>query len=508
MTPKLSPLPEVTLTVNGSQVDAVTLRLLERVRVAQRFSSPAQCELTFGISTEASRIDPHLRPGAELTVTVSTNTTVLFAGEVTAIEYLYGPSNQRDVRVRAYDKLHRLRKRQTVRSFASKTVAAIARELCADLGMSVEAAEDGAEYQWLIQGRETDWQFLLRLAERSGLYLSARDAGRVLHLLTLEGAGAAISLALGSTLLEAHIEVNTDAAVNSVQAHGWFPTEGESFKSTVTNPRSGRTASALHTTAQADIGATIVDAIAQNEAHAGQLAQAELDQHAASEVTLWGVADGDPRLCPGTRIDVSGVGQDVSGHYVLTEATHTIDHRMGFVTEISTRPPIPAIARPVGTIATPGEVSSIDDPFQQGRVRVKLPTFNDVETDWMGVVVPGAGANKGVIALPNTGDLVLVLLAHEDPAHGVVLGGFYGQVSPPDVGIVNGERQRFTFVTPHGQRISMDDSNGTIHIENGSGSYIDLTPDRVRLHAAADLQIEAPGKKIAISAAAIDFNKA
>jgi len=126
----------------------------------------------------------------------------------------------------------------------------------------------------------------------------------------------------------------------------------------------------------------------------------------------------------------------------------------------------------------------------------------------VGVVVPGAGPNKGVIALPAAGDLVLMLLAHEDPAHGVVLGGFYGQISPPDVGIVDGARRRFTFVTPQGQRISMDDSNGTLHLENNSGSFIDLAPGGVRFHAAADLQIDAPGKQIAISAAAIDFNRA
>ncbi len=503
MAPRISTLPEVTLTVSGSPADSDSLRMLEKVHVAQRLSAPAQCELTFGLGAETVRIDSRLRPGAELTVTVSTNTTVLFSGEVTAVEYLHSASNERQMRVRAYDALHRLRKRQTVRTFAGKTVADIAREVCADIGLSVEATDDGAEYQWLIQGRETDWQFLVRLAERSGLYLSAREGA--LHLLTLEGMGAPIALGLGNTLFEATIEINTDAAVIGVQAQGWFPTEGESFRGSATSPRANRAANVSATPAAAD--RTIVDAIAQNDIHAGQLAQADLDQRAATEVTLWGVADGDPRLRPGTRIDVSGVAQEVSGRYVLSEATHSIDSRMGYVTEISTRPPVP-VARPVGTIVTPGVISAIDDPFQQGRVRVKLLTFADVETDWVGVVVPGAGPNKGVIALPAAGDLVLMLLAHEDPAHGVVLGGFYGQISPPDVGIVDGARRRFTFVTPQGQRISMDDSNGTLHLENNSGSFIDLAPGGVRFHAAADLQIDAPGKQIAISAAAIDFNRA
>ncbi|HEY3290074.1 MAG TPA: contractile injection system protein, VgrG/Pvc8 family [Anaerolineae bacterium] len=503
MAPKLNLLPEVTLTVDGQPVASETHRWLENVRVSQRLSQPSQCELTFGLPSEETHVDAALHIGAALKVSLSTGATTLFNGDITAIEYLYGPHNKRDVRLRAYDRLHRLRQQQSVRFFADVTVAAIARTLCADLDLSVEAAEDSAEYQYLIQGRESDWQFLLQLAERSGLYLCVRDD--VLHLLTLEGVGTPIELSLGAALFEATVEVNNDSSAGSVRAQAWFPTDGESFKVSAAAARSGRDVKA--TAGASPPARTLVDAIARNDTHASQLAQAELDWRKAVEVTLWGVADGNPQLRPGARVQLGGMAQSHNGRYVLTEVTHTIDGRMGYVSEISSRLPAPP-KRPSGSIATLGEVSAIDDPYQQGRVRVKLPTFDDVETDWMGVVVPGAGANKGLIALPGMGDLVLVLLAHEDPAHGVVLGGFYGQVAPPDVGIEGGARKRFTFVTPQGQRIHMDDSNGTIHVQNASGSFIDLTPDHVKLHSTVDLQIEAPGKQIAISAAAIDFNKA
>ncbi len=62
MAPRISTLPEVTLTVSGSPADSDSLRMLEKVRVAQRLSAPAQCELTFGLSAETARIDSRLRP--------------------------------------------------------------------------------------------------------------------------------------------------------------------------------------------------------------------------------------------------------------------------------------------------------------------------------------------------------------------------------------------------------------------------------------------------------------
>jgi phage protein D/phage baseplate assembly protein gpV len=513
MAVKVSALPEVTLSVQGAALPAEVMRSLEKVRVALRLSQPAQCELTFSDSALSSSlgIDARLAPGAEISLTAGATamaaTNALFDGQVTAVEYVHGPSNRQELRVRAYDKLHRLRKRQTVRSFTQVSLATIAEQLCADLGVSVHAMEPGPEYQWLIQHRQSDWQFLLQLAERSGLYLTLRDD--TLHILTPEGFGEPVALALGTSLLEARVEVNGDAACRSVSAQGWYPARVEAFEGRAETARTGRSVDAqappdrLGGSAQR----ALVDQFAQDDGHAGAVAQAELDRRTASEVTLWGAAEGDARLLPGSLVEVSGIAQSVVGRYVLAEVTHVVDRRSGFVSEISTALPLPG-ERAYGTSATPGVVSQIDDPERLGRVRVKLPTYANVETDWMGVLIPGAGAGKGLIALPDVGDHVLVLLAHEDPSQGVVLGGLYGVVEPPDLGLEGDARRRFTFVTPGGQRVRLDDASGTIHLENSGGSYVELAPDNVRLHAAANLDIEAPGKQIAISAAAIDFRRA
>ena len=507
MPARVSTLPELSVTAGGQPLPTEALRELEKMRVSQRLSSPAQCELTFSAGAQSELVAGRLAPGVELTVGVSASTATLFAGQVTAAEYLYSAANRQTVRVRAYDKLHRLRKRQKARSFERMTAAAVAQELCADIGLSVDAPSPGPEYPWLIQGRQTDWQFLLQLAERGGLYLSARED--TLHLLTLEGSGDPIALSLGDTLFEVHFELNGDAACRSVAAQGWHPARVEVHKGQASAARSGRSVSAEVAPGRvgADSQRGLFDEIAAGDDHAGALAQADLDRRAALEVVLWGAADGDPRLCPGALVDISGVAPSVAGRYVLAEAIHTIDRRMGYTTEVSSALPAPA-ARSGATIATPGVVSQIDDPENLGRVRVTLPTYDDVETDWMGVLTPGAGSGKGVIALPDTGDHVLVLLAHEDPAQGIVLGGLYGVVEPPDTGLDAGARRRFTFVTPTGQIVRLDDAAGTLRLQNQSGSYLDLTPDSVRLHATVDLAIEAPGKQIAISAAAINFNTA
>jgi phage baseplate assembly protein gpV len=103
---------------------------------------------------------------------------------------------------------------------------------------------------------------------------------------------------------------------------------------------------------------------------------------------------------------------------------------------------------------------------------------------------------------------VLVLLAHEDPGQGVVLGGLYGMPGAPDSGVEQGAVQRFTLLTRGGQRVRLDDAHHTIRVENSQGSFVELSPTKVKVHAAADLEIEAPGKAVVIRGQTIDMERA
>jgi phage baseplate assembly protein gpV len=170
-------------------------------------------------------------------------------------------------------------------------------------------------------------------------------------------------------------------------------------------------------------------------------------------------------------------------------------------------PPQPP-SRARGAMITWGTVSRIDDPDGLGRICVALPSFGQVETDWMGVVAPGAGSGKGLLSLPDVGDQVLVVFPNENPEHGVVMGGLYGAQSPPDqAGIEQGSVRRFTLVTPGGQRLQLDDTRKVIRMENGAGSFVELSPDQVRLHARADLSLEAPGQNVFIRGRKIHFEQ-
>ena len=249
---------------------------------------------------------------------------------------------------------------------------------------------------------------------------------------------------------------------------------------------------------------SLADELAPDDRHAQAMAQAELDVRYAREVTLWGVAEGDPGLAPGVLVEVTGIAGPLEGRYVLAAVTHTINERLGFVSELSSEPPsLPDRSR--SSIVALGVVISVDDPEAIGRVKVRLPTYNNVETEWMGVLCAAAGPDKGLVMLPEVGDNVLVLFPRQDPAEGIVLGGLYGSGGPPDSGVEDHAVRRYTLLTHGGQKVVLDDSRRSIHLEDKTGSLIDLSPKVLRVHAAVDLEIEAPGKAIVIRGQSIDF---
>jgi phage baseplate assembly protein V len=501
-------IPRISIAVEGTTMGASASATLEEVRIQLRLSQPTVCELFFFLNRDTVPDLQSLSAGQSIRLTLPPDPQSLFDGEITAMEYGYEPSHGRTLRVRCYDKLHRLRKRRPVRTHVQVTPADLAREMVADLGLTVEADEDGPLSQSLIQFQQSDLELLVELSRRFGLYLTLRDD--TLHMTGLAGAGESVDLKLGDNLMEARLEVNAESACRSVVARGWDATKIERHESRADSAKIGREVKA---TAPPDrFGSTgersLVDEVLPNDRHAAAVAQAELNLQLCREVIFWGSVEGDAMLFPGTRVQVSGISNSLEGQYVLTSVTHTVSRRSGFVSEISSAPPSFETQKARTTAAAWATITSVDDPEKLGRVRASLPALGTVETDWMVVMAPGAGAGKGFVFLPDVGDEVLVLFVGGELAQGIVLGGLFGSKGPGDFGVEGTSIRRFTLGTPGGQKIRLDDGGELIRLENQGGSFVELSPKKVLLHSEVALEIEAPGQPVVITGKTIDFRQA
>jgi len=123
----------------------------------------------------------------------------------------------------------------------------------------------------------------------------------------------------------------------------------------------------------------------------------------------------------------------------------------------------------------------------------------------MPVVIPGAGAGKGLAVIPEVGDEVLILFPQGDLAVGIVVGGLYGERQSP--GLVEAGIRPFAFRTGNGQAITLDAEGGLARIETSGGDVFEMGPKGARMHAVQDLVIEAPGRTLTIRAKAVEFEQ-
>ena len=502
----ITKLPVVQIKIGEAYLEDRDLKFLSTITVMQKLSLPSLCEVAF-VDPDNDFAESFGRvSGDELTVAVQ-GAAPLFKGLVTAVEYSHDSTGGLTIRLRGYDALYRLCKRQQVLTHVDTTLPKIMKKMVSGSGLKIDAATSGPRWEKLVQYRETDLDFLAHVGQKCGLYFILQND--VVHIMTLEGLGDEIPLALGENLFEAAIEINDAPTLKSSYACGWNPFTAEMHEAKASKPRSGCDISAeiYGEISKWDKDRKLLEAAVRSDSEAKALSQAELDRCRALESNISGVAEGDPALLPGRKIKVEGVAIPLQGRYVLTEVEHSITGKSGFISKFSTTPPDP-VNGTAATSVTFGTVEDINDPKKLGRVKVLLPACDNNETDWMNVLLPAAGKEKGLVMLPDKGDQVLVVFLNNDPGRGVVLGGIIGtSAQPPDWGIEKGKVKRFSLATPGGQKIVVDDRQKSVRVENSRGSYLELLPKSVSLHAETDINIEAPGKNVTISGGRIDFNK-
>ncbi|HEV7238846.1 MAG TPA: phage baseplate assembly protein V [Thermoanaerobaculia bacterium] len=488
-------LPQVRLLIDGEAIDAKTAAALANVRVQQRLSLPSLCELTFSLRTE--KIEGLPRVGAHLELRVEEN-ELLFTGDVTALEYSSRANTGRVLRVRAYDALHRLRKSQPVKAHAQFTAADLARELAGPLDLEVDAADEGRTIARWVQHRQNDLDFLAEVCARSGLYFFV-DGG-TLFLTKLEETDGAVALELGDTLIEGRIDISAETLCKSVAIRGWNPQRAAAHEASIDREETPDDLGDA-----VDVERTLTDELLTDDAEAEAIAHAELARRDHALVHVWGIAEGNVALVPGATVNITGIA-DEPRNAVITAVDHTIARTTGFRSEFSN--PTPHIrTRDRAAVTALGIVTSVEDPDNLGRVKLSLPTYGDVETEWLPVVTAGAGAAKGFVAIPDVDDSVIVVFPRGEPGLGFVIGSLFRDAHP-DPGIDGGRVKRYSFLTPNGQKLQLDDTRDSIRIENKQGSFIEMLPDKMTVHAATHLDVEAPGSTVTIRGKLINFERA
>lgn len=495
----------VAFRIDGAPPDPRLAASVCSIDVRQTLNAPAMTIVAFA-DPPPDLIGP-LRIGTPISVQAPTGATLIEA-EIVAVEHRLSADQGRIVGIRGYDRLHRLRKRQRVRALTDVTAEDVATTAAADIGLMASAPDTGSPRRAVvIQHDQSDFDLLVELTADCGLFFHVAEG--TLHLLSLGGDGKEpVRLVAGQTLFEAEIELSAETMRRSTLARGWDAGSASPVEGCVSVAAQDAVELRGEDAFNRFDGLgerLLLNRLSASAAEVTGLAQADIDRATAFGATLIGTVDGDPRLRPGRIVAIEGVSDQADGSYVLTEVAHRFDAERGYTTRISTRP-APRSSRPRAALATLARITDVADPDGLARVKGKLVAYGDVESDWMPLLIVGAGNGKGLSIAPEAGDDVLVLLPEGDPARGIVLGGLYGARQAPGTRPAQGARD-FTLRTPAGQSLMLDGVEAVIRLETSAGDLLEMTPNGTKLSVTRDLLVEAPGHTLTFRAAHVDFEK-
>ncbi len=132
-----------------------------------------------------------------------------------------------------------------------------------------------------------------------------------------------------------------------------------------------------------------------------------------------------------------------------------------------------------------GVVTNNKDPDKLGRVKVKLPIFDEnMETEWIRIATLMGGKERGMLFIPEVNDEVLVAFVMADITNPIVIGSLWNGKDKPPAG--NDDQNNFRIIrSREGHEIIFGDKKGdeklTIHTKDGHKLEFTDKDDTIKL---------------------------
>jgi uncharacterized protein involved in type VI secretion and phage assembly len=158
-----------------------------------------------------------------------------------------------------------------------------------------------------------------------------------------------------------------------------------------------------------------------------------------------------------------------------------------------------------------GTVIDLNDPEKLGRVKLKLPQYDDQISNWARVASPMAGSKRGFFFRPELADEVLVGFENGEVRRPYVLGALWSKVdTPPKHDNDETKNNWRIIVSRSGHMLKFDDTDGSEQIEivdksNSLKITFDSASSKIQIESSGDIEVNAPQGTFKVSAQSVDI---
>lgn len=272
-------------------------------------------------------------------IEVKTSEGTLFAGRIFALEARYARAVPPTLAVRADDALQDLRMTRRTRGFCQVSDADIVRTIASDHGLESDVDLSGGTAPQIAQANQTDLAFLRSRVRAAGADLWLE--GRKLCAKRMVGrTDCGLELARGANLFDFQVCADLAHQRTSLVVGGWDVEAKQAIAESIDKSclgdlveSGGRSGPEILAGLQNRVE-TIVHRGQWDSTLANDEGKGLFGQMANRFVQGRGRTVADPRLCPGRKVRLSGLGPWFSGLYGIREAHHRFDAAQGLWTDL------------------------------------------------------------------------------------------------------------------------------------------------------------------------------
>lgn len=525
--PTISNRPKVTVG-GAAEIPKDLAAALGECWVDSSVNLPGAFHLTFLESAHKLMKDPEcvevLKIGTKIAVYAIADSqgkdTPLIAGVVTGVETEYDHGIATTI-LRGMDPSFKMMRQRRAVGYLNMTASEIVAKLAAQDGVDLGEIETTSPvYEIMTQPNISDWQFVQYLAESTGMEADFDYEGRLRFRKPVPAALGLVQIDFERDVLHCRAGVSASDQVSQVTSRGWnedektlllgkAPAVSSPEYSIGTTP--GQAVAAFGTASLTETG-TPYGTQPEADRAASSLAADITSAFAEMDIEMRGW----PSLRPGTVVRLQNAGTMFDGDYTISATRHMFNRNNEYVTQVRvtgrqarTLYGLAAGAQPSGGQPEPripgvvnAIVTDINDPKQQGRVKLRFPWFDDTYvTDWVRTMQFGGYRGGGVIS-PEVEDEVLVAFDRGSMDHPYVIGGLYSNPqnspSPHDTPLYTaGRLNRRSLVTRTGHRLELLDAPAEKGVRLRSGDealtvFLDQTKTAITI--SSDGTVDITGK--------------
>jgi phage protein D len=450
-----TPVPSIKHT--GSALTASSATALRSVEAEATVGATGWCRLEFAIDKAPAEQNPgvesfEIGDAIEVSFVTADDTAVVeevvFKGEVVAIGTEVNFDGQQLV-VDAFDGAYKLGPGVRIRTFVDSTDSDILSKIAGEAGLSLDTSNASLGTS-VVEHRVqygTNQELVEQICRRNGHTWKVVDS----KLYVSQGASsaaAAVTLAWGSNLRRLSARYSTADHSGEVTVRGWDPASKQEIVGTdnsinTTFP-STPTVTGGHSKVDSARKATSVRSVVSSQTEADDLAKGIARKMVATAFSGDGEATGNPKIVAGCKVTIEQLADEAwNGDYWVTTARHSWTDYQQYVTQFQFGPVEPSslvdvfgttrsghgAAAGFGSGITIGLVTNNNDPENQGHIKVKYPYLgDDLESGWVRLASHGAGAERGILFLPEVDDEVVIAFEHGDVRRPYVLGSLWNGV--------------------------------------------------------------------------------